>query len=476
MDYLYLSSESTALYDAQLNKAPLGVFDPHLNSYKRIPAGLSPLIIDTTVWQKLIADAQYFLGVIEKTVRWLQNRDQKTLWDRLYKELTPLEQQAALGGFGSVLKLATLRLDLFFDRDDIKILEINATIPAMQAYSDIIKEAYLKAIIPAHQQKNSVSASKATIPLHLDPPNTHELLRSLLAHYRGTGGVKTRLNIAILARAGDSQLAELLWYIKEWTKLGHQVFLASPDQLSILKDRVYFGTTECDLIYRHIFAHKIAQHNDIVTMLSNYQRFKIFNPIAAHLEAKALMSIISECTCNPVMAQGIGIDETEMKILRCRLPWSRILNTKKTILPDGTQHECLSGWVRENPEKLVLKRSAGYGGHNVVIGSELDKGSNNLSREGSAWGELVDRIIKQKDETWLVQERIPGKKMHLSWLTENGIKEGEVFLDCSLFACTQNKLILSGGVSRFAEDPIVNIGKGGGLLPFFLSHEIDKIA
>jgi hypothetical protein len=184
-------------FQAAVAAAPLGVYRAQTNDYRMIPASMDPLVIPDGLWMKLRKDARLILSALEKLGAALR-RDPG---HRLFAQLAPLEKEAA-----DFAGLATARLDLFFAGDDLLVIEANTTIPAMQAYSDMIRRAYGKAFHPGKKILHS---------------NTDDLLQSLLEHYARTGGNVSRPRLAIVARAGDSQLAELLWLQREWQAQGY---------------------------------------------------------------------------------------------------------------------------------------------------------------------------------------------------------------------------------------------------------------
>lgn len=68
-----------------------------------------------------------------------------------------------------------------------------------------------------------------------------------------------------------------------------------------------------------------------------------------------------------------------------------------------------------------------------------------------------------------------GRKIKTRYLSANRLLEGETYIDCSLFANSGVAFSAGGGTSRFSTSAVVNIGRGGGLVPFLLRSEAERL-
>ncbi len=444
-----------ATFRRAIEEAPLGVYRSSESRYTLIPASMDPLVIPDQLWQKLKHDARLILSALQRLGAQLR----KEPGNRLLDQLAPLEKEAA-DYFG----LATARLDLFFDGDELMVIEANTTIPAMQAYSDMIKTSYLKAFHPSSALQQS---------------NTQDLLQSLLQHYVRTGGLAKFPRIAIVARAGDSQLAELLWLQREWQNKGYETLLVTPDELEIKKEQLWVQSQPIDLSYRHIFAHRLARTSAFAQACLQSERFRVFNPIAAHLEAKGLLAELSRYAADPSLRQRLGLIDDEIEATLRRVAWTRILQQGPSSAPDGSPLTDLISWVKARPEELVVKSSLGYGGHGIFIGKSFTEAStqDRASRllgvtHAVTWEQLIDFLLGQGPGQWIVQKKVSGRKIRHRFLMENQVIEKETYVDCSIFTNSGVDFQPGGGACRFSTDAIVNIGQGGGLMPLLLESEL----
>ncbi len=445
--------------------SPLAMLQPK-GGYRPIPASIDPLIVEDSTWAAIAQASRIALKGMKALVARLRQPEHFARSQKIYAELNPMEQAAAFASDPS--PLATARFDLFFDAGGLKIIEANATIPAMQAYSDIVRSAWLAA--------SGFPDSSS--------PNCEELLASLLyLHHHARHGFpesrgaitappSLKPRIAIVARSGDAQTAELLHLQTLWRKKGHHVDVLVPDQLEIvgkkLRRKGEVPSEAYDLVYRHIFASRLDPSSDFAKALVQNQVFQIFNPIAAHLEIKAIFAELSRFADDEALSASLGLTPTEQGILKAHVPWTRIL--EKSTLDQA--HEA---WQARNARDYVVKSSSGYGGHAVYMGSHFQEPSHqerikNLlqTTQPVSWNDFLDSCAADPKGLWIIQRRMEGLRMKHRILYDN-VVEQESYVDASIFVSAHS--MPRGGASRFAVDPIVNLGQGGGLIPMFLRSE-----
>jgi hypothetical protein len=451
-----LSQESAiTAFRSAVDEAPLGVYHSSDQRYTMIPASMDPMVLPDHSWQKLQLDARLILTALQKLGAWLR----RDAHDSILQQLAPLERERS--DFGG---LATARLDLFFDGDELLVIEANTTIPAMQAYSDMIRGAWWKAF----RSSERVPAS-----------NAQDLLTSLLQHYERTGGRTPHPRVAIVARAGDSQRAELLWLQREWQTQGYETFLLTPDELELREGKLWAASEPIDFTYRHIFAHRLTAQSAFATACLQAERYRVFNPIAAHLEAKGVLAELSRHAADPLLAQKLALNADEVEATNRRVVWSRLLSHGSATNPDGELLPDLVSWVKERPNELVVKSSLGYGGHGIFIGSHLrEKPTQDRARKimgvshDVSWPHLIDFLLTQGEGQWIVQRKVSGRKIRHRFVKDGQVLEEETFVDCSIFTNSGVSFRPSGGACRFSSDAIVNIGQGGGLMPLLLESEM----
>lgn len=421
------------------------------NCWRPIPVALLPTVVTHDEWLELERDARLIFGAFPKVLKWLQDPINKALCQRVFMGLSEFEifmaSQTPETQWGHV----TTRLDLFWHKNVIKIIEVNCTIPAMQAYSDNVLDAW----------SHVFGGDKHWLS------NTQQLLQSLIAMYRINGGSLAFPRIVILHREGDSQRGELLWFQKKWTELGYQTILATPDQVSRAGDVWLVGGEPCDVIYRHIFAWRLGGKL-WQEYLKDNRRHHIYNPVSSHYEAKAFLALTSQIADDAELSTSAQLTSEEIRAIRGRVPWSRVLGAE---LSSSHIDQLFS-----RLDDLVIKRSVGYGGHHVIMGDEWqaptiqDKLRQITGLKGKVgFLEFVDWARNKDESLWIVQERMSGARRRTEVLTRDGLEVWDAWYDASIFINTRTPPICHGGVSRIAQSPVVNIGTGGGLAPFVIA-------
>lgn len=447
-----------------------------------IPPIVTPVAVDRAQLARVSADAHLITRALGRlTVDLMNDHARAPLKQRLFGAFTPLEAEALGAGWRKAEQLATVRVDFLVDAAGrARALEVNATIPAMQGYSDAIAAAFIGALGAARGLgPATVSALVAD-----NGRNTDDLLASLLAHHERLGGRTGAQSIAIVARAGDAQYGELLHYVRRWSELGHRVFIATPEVVRIEGGRAVVDGVIPDLIYRHIFARRLDPQGDFARMCLAPEQFHVFNPIASHLEVKAMLGLLSAAAADDATAARIGLPDDERAAVTRAVPWTRLLAPGPATAPGGEAIADFPAWVRDNATRLVLKRSWDYGGKGVFLGSELEAGAATQARaqallgragaEPVGWAALCDFALADRD-AWVVQELVDAPTERHLRVGPDGVEARDLYVDLSAFTNVGAAPRPAGGAVRASESRIVNILGGGGLAPLLRADVLDRL-
>jgi hypothetical protein len=441
-----------------------------------IPPLITPAAIERSRMQEVSADAGRILSSLVRLTEVLMTRPEHApLRAKLFGSFTPLEAVGLERTWRDAAHLATARVDFLVDTTGrARALEVNTTIPAMQGYSDCIAEAFLREVARTIGSTNSRTDQLVA----QNGRNTDDLLSSLLAHYERLGGAKRiGLTIAIVARRGDAQQGELEHYVRRWTELGHQAYLAAPDEVKLEGGRAVIQGRTPDLIYRHIFARRLQLDEPFAQVILEPARHRVMNPIASHLEVKAMLALASDA----VDSGRFPLDDDERASLQRSVPWTRVLEPRPGRAPDGSAVKDYVAFTRAHGADLVMKRSWDYGGKSVFLGAELDDAAAQArlravtGREGKlSWNDLVDFALADKD-AWVVQELVhASREAHLR-VEDGDVSERSLYVDLSAYTNTGPAPRPSGGAVRASESRIVNILGGGGLSPLVHTDVLDAL-
>lgn len=456
-------------YHHLLLKAPLGVFDAATATYRMIPASFQPLIVDDKLWRQVAVDCRAILSALKKVSVWLRQEQNGALAKRLFASFGKLEREGAWGQLECHEELATVRFDFFFEEDDLRVLEINATIPAMQAYSDMVRAAYQAALVVDGVVVDLAKRS-----------NGKDLLQSLCRGYEAVGGAKARPRIAIVARHGDAQIAELKWLQAQWRTLGHDVILGAPENVTLKSGQVHVDGVPADLVYRHVFAHRLDSSGAFAEACRKSKSYRVFNSVSAHLEVKGMLAELSRVADDERASQEAGLTPEEILAVQKRVPWSRVIDQGASTGPSGNFLADLTAFLKSaDRHALVIKSSAGYGGHGVFMGLDFDSAASQARvqkifniDQPIVWDRFVDLCAQAKGDPWVVQRLVPGKRWQHDALVGGVVhKDRRDFIDCSLFGGMFDEGTVPGGAVRFSAGQVVNIGRGGGVAPLLLRSE-----
>ena len=434
--------------------------------WQAIPVAQNPVVVKSSEWNLMVQDARLLLSCFPVVLTWLQRKENQVLWNLIFGELEGVEADAAHRNPSDTWGHATIRLDLFWHGDELKIIEANCTIPAMQAYSDMVLRRRSELLgIPQPSRGNSA-----------------DLLDSLLALYRRDGGEVARPRIAILHRDGDSQLAELEYFKHHWHDRA-EVVLVTPSQ---------WNEQDFDLVYRHIFATRLLDQPKLLAALRDSRRWRIYNPISAHYEIKAFLAMVAVVVSDDWISSDLGLSLNQREAIGRRVPWTRIIPSQRYSVGQDSEIIASDIGFAANAEKYVIKHSSGYGGHFVFVGSEWHEPTTQVRLQNLLKvTEFVSPalfwrwVTTESQDVWVVQQRMSGRRYQSKVLSSGGggleignyveaYVDGYVdgYVDASVFLNTGTEPLCGGGVSRFASGPVVNIGTGGGLAPLIIDPSL----
>ncbi len=375
--------------------------------------------------------------------------------------------------------VAIARADLFTDAAGIdRPLEMNATIPAMQAYSDVAAQAFLRAVGAAA----GLPRAKIDSLARRNGSNSDDLRRSLLAHHERLGGRRDGARVAMVARAGDPQSTELAALARAFEGAGLETHRCTPDQIGLdAEGRATLLGRPLDLIYRHVFARRIEPSSALGRIAREPSRHHLLNPVNSQLEMKSVFAELSAASADPARAAALGLEPDEIAAAAA-IPWSRRLAPGATTDPSGKPVGDLLAFAAENAGRLVLKRSWGYGGTSVLLGDEIetDAGQRRArdiagAPEGTtlSWPALLEHCARTGG--YVVQERVELRTQRHLVAGDGDPEWADWYVDVSAYTGTGAEPHPGGSVRRGSRSRIVNIVGGGGLVPVIVLPVMEEI-
>jgi len=402
---------------------------------------LRPHILSRTQYASIEAAAEIIAGAFEKLVA--KALEHPALLNDF--GLTPSEVQMARIDPGYSTLCVTSRLDAYLTDSDFQFLEYNAESPAgisdqMQLEKILMQLPHMKDFLDQHE--------------HWTPRPHVSLLDSLLATYREWGGQEPSPQIAIVDWEGVSTACEFEVLKQYFESEGYPTIIVSPHALEYDSERLHAGAFRIDIVYKRVIIHEFLAKFDETHPLSRaYRDHRVcmansFRTKVAH--KKASFAILSD----PQYADLFT--DLELSTLQQHIPWTRIVREGPTSL-DNDERE-LSEILRTERERLVLKPNDDYGGHGVVMGWEC---------RADEWEQTIAQAF---DRNYVVQERVPVKKVAVPRFADDGVRRDEMFVDFNPFLF-QNRM--EGGLVRLSSSSLCNVSSGGAQTALLVLEKCD---
>jgi len=444
-----------------------------------IPVTATPVILDDlelgrrTVTSRHLASATFKMAAAALG-GWMRQD--------LLNGFSPLERELAEATSKKSTQLATVRVD-YFVADKPYALEINATIPAMQGYSDIAAEAFIRAV--AGKTRLGEKATQGL--LDKNGSNARALFEALLLSYQAEHlGAAAPGRIALLSRRHDAQLTEQKRLAAMFTAYGIPAEVVHPDEVSFDGIHVSANGKRYDLVYRHLFIRRLEQLDQpqIKRLYGEAptRGVSLINGPASQVEVKGVFAELSRALTEPALAQQAGLGDEELEAVRQSVPWTRRFRPGPTVLSSGEQVKDLVAHVSAHPERFVLKRSWDYGGKQVFLGNTVGEPVFDERVEAAYGGKLDWTTLCQKAATdsagggFVVQEIIFTETEKHLLCAGTEVREADLFVDYSGYASVGPAAQVPwGGVCRGSVSRIVNIVGGGGVIPLLRKSVADGL-
>ena len=391
---------------------------------------LRPHILSRTKYEAIKTAAEIIAGAFEKLVT--RALEHPPLLNDL--GLTPAQVAMARIDPGYSNLCVTSRLDSYLTDSSFQFLEYNAESPAgisdqMQLEKLLLTLPHMKDFLDRHE--------------HWTPKPHLRLLESLLATYREWGGQESSPQIAIVDWEGVSTASEFAVLKRYFESEGHPSTIVSPRALEYDGERLHTGTFRIDIVYKRVIIHEFLEESDDTHPLTRAYRdhnvcmANSFRSKVAH--KKAGFAILSD----PQYADLFT--DLELNTVRQHIPWTRIVRPGTTSF-DNVDRD-LREILKTERERLVLKPNDDYGGHGVVIGWECSS---------EEWEQTVTQAFARD---YVVQERVPVKKVAIPRFADKVVRRDEMFVDFNPFLF-QNRM--EGGLVRLSASSLCNVSAGGG--------------
>jgi uncharacterized circularly permuted ATP-grasp superfamily protein len=391
---------------------------------------LRPHILARTQYAAIGAAAEIIGGAFETLVA--RALEHQPLLGEL--RLTAAEEHLARVDPGYSTLCVTSRLDAYLTDSGFQFLEYNAESPA-----GISDQLQLEKILFELPHMREILDQRK----HWTPKPHVSLLESILSAYREWGGQQHYPQIAIVDWEGVSTATEFEVLKHYFEAEGYSTIVTDPHALDYDGERLRSGGFRIDIVYKRVIIHEFLEKFDETHPLARAYRDRnvcmanSFRSKVAH--KKAGFAILSD----PQYADLFT--DLELTTFRQHIPWTRIVREGLTSFDQG-EHQ-LGKILRTERERLVLKPNDDYGGHGVVMGWECSS---------DEWEQTIAQAFA---EDYVVQERVPVKKVAVPRFADDRVRSDEMFVDFNPFLFHNR---MEGGLVRLSASSLCNVSSGGG--------------
>src|SRR5215813_6158822 len=287
------------------------------------------------------------------------------------------------------------------------------------------------------------------------------LMQDLLDHLDATG--RTGRTVCFVepkyAGYGPDEQGEIARHVR--AHFGIDVCHADPAELVLEGDEITYQGRVIDLVYRDYAVEDLLELEgegvDVRPMRQAFASNRVVSSIAAELDQKSCWEVLGD----PVLARRHFSSE-ERALFRRHIPWTRVLRSATTTLPDGSRGN-LVDYVLRAREELVLKPNRSYGGTGVTVGPVTG---------AAEWKHLVDAAVAPGGERWVAQRLVSLPMCQFTVMGADGRLHDQPFYVVYGFAPSVYGLATLG---RASQAQVVNVAQRGGMCVLVVGHPPGQI-
>ncbi len=343
---------------------------------------------------------------------------------------------------GYTIPLVIARLDAFMDDYSIKFLEFNCDSPAGIGFSEIVENGFKETL-------QRFPFFRAWQIEYLD--RIQCLFNALLTCYSEFRSRRPdfpeKPTIGIVDWEDVATLSEFEILKTFFERQGCDTVITSPQKCRVNGDHVLADGQRVDLIYKRVITRELLEKRDETTEFVQSIKDGLVcacNPFRSYIVGnKKILALLTDPRFQYIY------NHEELEVIERTIPWTTVLADRKVPYKGFLVN--LRNFVSDNREKLVMKPASSYGGKDVYLGNETDQ---------DTWKQIIDRHIEE--ENWVVQQYVTIPQEIFPVINDGSLKLELKKVNLNPFALLGH---YSGAISRVSDSSIINVSKGGGLVP-----------
>ncbi len=396
---------------------------------------LRPHLVPRAEWRELRAASVRLIELMSRVARHAFDGDVERLlaWlgtpeaEARYVRLDPGPPDVVLS-----------RLDAFVNAFGPRFVEINSDAPAGFGYSDRMAQVFRE--LPLWREFTSRR------PVDYAPSAPH-LVAAVLAH-AARGCLKPRVAIVDWADVKTRADQEILR--EAFLAAGAECVLCDPRACTRSGGRLHVPEGPVDVVYRRgVLSELVEREGDVRAFLDSYRAGEVpfVNSFRCRLgEDKAFFALITDEAFAALMSAD------ERAFVARVVPWTRKLEERRTLAPDGREVDLLPFALAER-ERLVLKPAHGYGGQAVYVGDE------------TAASDWEAALLAGLGAPWVLQQRVTIPAEPFPMLAAGELVFEHLKVNTNPFYVPGAEV---GCVTRASLSSVINVSAGGGSVPTFV--------
>jgi hypothetical protein len=249
---------------------------------------------------------------------------------------------------------------------------------------------------------------------------------------------------------GTDEFQELARY---FVSRGLKAVVADPRELRLVRGELVAGHLPVDLVYRDSeleeFVEMERTGHRLTALRQAVRQGRLISGLTWEFDQKSAWEIFTD----PQYAHHFTA--SQHRLFREHLLWTRLVREAKVSDPMGRVVD-LPQCIRRNKARLVLKPNTMFGGEGVILGPTVSQ---------RMWERQLHQALNGR-ERYVVQRlaRIP--KDTFPMLVNGNVRQAERCVVSGFFFNSSG----IGLVGRFSRLPVVNVSRGGGLIPALWVH------
>ncbi|MBI4355820.1 MAG: hypothetical protein HY597_05200 [Candidatus Omnitrophica bacterium] len=327
-------------------------------------------------------------------------------------------------------------------REEILFLEPNAVGVGGVHYGPAAQEVVRTLVGPALQR---------TLPRGLRLTTSPDPRLLLMREAQRLTSIRGRaMHIALIEnedyKSGTDEFQSLARYLNAHD---FKAVVTDPRHLRLRRGGVYLRDLRIDVVYRDCelkeFIEIEAKGHRLDAMRHAVSHHMLLSSATGEFDHKSAWEIFTE----PRYAKHFTA--AQRAIFRKHFLWTRLFREARVNGPDGREVDLIV-YTRRHRAHLVLKPNHSYGGTGVVVGFTASQAS---------WERTMHRALRGP-ERYVVQRLAPVCLDEFPVLDDDGRAALVRRRVISGFFVTSGGI---GFVGRFSRDAVVNVSRGGGLIP-----------